>query len=464
VRHNVANSNLSAMAKFSAGSEIFRSGTSLASAIVVRMLFHGCIVLAVFVGATALAQVRSPETDEQRDLRAFYADTRDRAVWVDARGRPTEDARRALSHLRAAFEDGLGPEDYRVADLDRQAAALESGGEFSAVDTADFDVELTAGMLRYFRHLHLGRVNPRALGFHLDHAAERHDFPALLRSALMSHTLAVAIDNLRPRYVQYRGLRQALSDYRNRADAKTGQIELALERLRWLPDVSGRRLIVVNIPMFQVLAWDARRNDGIPVLDMAVITGQSGTKTPVFAADVTSIVLNPYWNVPESIANGEILPAVRRDPDYLTKHHMEIVGEGPRSRIRQLPGPWNALGRIKFDLPNPFDVYLHGTPAVELFSRPRRDFSHGCVRVSDPLTLAEWALKGNAQWTRARIVAEIETGRTQIAAVTDQPVVVMFYMTAVADPETHAVRFADDVYGHDARLAAWLAARRGGDQ
>jgi murein L,D-transpeptidase YcbB/YkuD len=184
----------------------------------------------------------------------------------------------------------------------------------------------------------------------------------------------------------------------------------------------------------------------------------------VFAANVTSVVLNPYWNVPESIANGEILPAVRRDPDYLTKHHMEIVGEGPRSRIRQLPGPWNALGRIKFDLPNPFDVYLHGTPAVELFNRPRRDFSHGCVRVSDPLTLAEWVLKGDAQWTRARIVAEIETGRTQIAAVTDQPVVVMFYMTAIADPGTHAVRFADDVYGHDARLAAWLGARRGGDQ
>ena len=414
---------------------------------------------------TRQEQTRLPDTDEQRDLRAFYAATQDRAVWVDGHRRPTDDARRALTHLRSAFEDGLAPEDYRAADLARHAAALEAVAEISPTDATAFDVQLTRSMLRYFRHLHLGRANPRAQGFHLDHPAEPHDFPGLLRSALASHALGRAVDGLRPPFVQYRGLRQALTDYRNRADAKAGQIELALERLRWLPDVSGRRLIVVNIPMFQVWAWNASRSDGVPALDMAAITGQArATKTPVFMADLTSVVLNPYWNVPESIANGEILPAVRRDPDYLTKHHMEIVGEGARSRIRQLPGPWNALGRIKFDLPNPFDVYLHGTPAVELFDRPRRDFSHGCVRVSDPLALAAWVLNGEAEWTRARIVAEIETGRTQPVAVKDHPVVVMFYLTAIADPETHAVRFADDVYGHDARLAAWLAARRGGDE
>lgn len=428
------------------------------------MLVRVSIVLALFAGAGLVAgQPRAPESEEVRDVRTFYAGSRDRVVWVDTRGRSTADARRALRHLRAAGDDGLSAEDYGAADLEREADAIDAAPDFSAVDLAGFDVGMTRSMLRYFRHLHLGRANPRALGFHLDHAAEPHDFPAVLQSALASHDLTAAIEDLRPPFVQYRELRQALKEFKQRGDAKAEQLELALERLRWLPDLAGRRLIVINIPMFQLWAWTDRRSDGIPELDMAVITGRArATKTPVFAADLRSVVLNPYWNVPESIANGEILPAMRRDPNYLEKHHMEIVEAGSRTRIRQLPGPWNALGRIKFDLPNPFDVYMHGTPAVELFNRARRDFSHGCVRLSDPLALAEWVLHGEADWTRARIAAEIETGKTQTISVQDRPVVVMFYVTAAIDPKTHAVRFSEDVYGHDARLAAWLVARRGG--
>ena len=123
------------------------------------------------------AAAQRPEAEVERDVRAFYEGTGDRTVWVDAAGRPTPEAQRVIARLRAAAEDGLDPAVYRADDLARQAVALEQAQHFSAIDVAAFDVGLTSAVLTYFRHLHLGRVNPRALGFHLDHAIEPHDFP-----------------------------------------------------------------------------------------------------------------------------------------------------------------------------------------------------------------------------------------------------------------------------------------------
>src|SRR5688572_20122781 len=239
------------------------------------------------------------ETDVDTDLRRFYEVAGNRGVWIDARGRPTLDAQRMLARLRAVAEDGLEPGEYRVDELGRQALALDTGEAFSADDAAAFDVGLTASVLRYFRHLHLGRVSPRALGFHLDHAIEPHDFPERLRSAISNRSYDRVVAGLRPPFAQYRGLRNALTKYRGREPARARQIELALERLRWLPDVTGERLLVVNIPMFYLWGWDAERADGIPSIAMAAITGRaSTTRTPVFASTITSVVFNPDWTVP----------------------------------------------------------------------------------------------------------------------------------------------------------------------
>ena len=149
--------------------------------------------------------------------------------------------------------------------------------------------------------------------------------------------------------------------------------------------------------MFYLWGWEAERSDGVPAIGMAAITGRAGsTRTPVFDSTITSVVFNPEWVVPDSIARNEILPAIAANPDYLAQHHMEMTETGGTPRIRQLPGPWNALGRIKFVLPNVHGVYLHDTPATGLFSRERRDFSHGCVRVADPLALAIMGAAGGA--------------------------------------------------------------------
>lgn len=434
-------------------------------AIDVRVSLRAAIVVAsvLLVALPGSAGRRDPVSEH--DLRTFYESVGHRTVWLDARGRPTPDAHRVLARLRDVSEDGLDPGAYNVEQLGLQAAALDGADALSPLDAAAFDVAMTLNVLTYFRHLHLGRVSPRALGFHLDHALEPHDFPERLRSALSAHDVDRVVAELRPAFAQYRALRESLGAYRGRDPARARQIELAMERLRWLPDLTGERLVVVNIPMFYLWGWDVERGDGIPSIGMATITGRAGAlKTPVFTSAITSVVLNPDWNVPESILRNEILPAIAANPRYLSQHHMEMSGSAAAPRVRQLPGPWNALGPVKFLLPNVHGVYLHGTPAQALFERERRDFSHGCVRVADPFALAAWVLRDEPEWPLDRIRATAADGVTRTLKVTRPPRIVLFYMTAEFDPEDGSVRFADDVYGHDARLDAWLQAQFAGGE
>ncbi len=250
------------------------------------------------------------------------------------------------------------------------------------------------------------------------------------------------------------------------------QIELALERLRWLPHLDPERFIAVNIPMFHLWAWDSIPPNGAPSFGMNVIVGRSlNRQTPVFVEQMDYIVFRPYWNVPSSIVRGEILPAIARDPAYLERHDMEIVsGQGDdgrvqpptadtieqlrqgRLRVRQRPGPRNSLGAVKFVFPNDANVYLHGTPTPQLFNQSRRDFSHGCVRVEDPVALAEWALKSESGWTRDRIIAAMNGPRPLQVNLTRPIQVILFYITAAVMPDDGSVHFAQDIYGHDARL------------
>ena len=397
----------------------------------------------------------------QRNVQAVYERFANRPLWVDAQGRPTLVAWNVVSRLRAASEDGLAEDDYQGADLEYEAGALASEGRPAQSDAAGFDAHLTASTVRYFRDLHLGRVNPRELGFHLDHASDPHDFAAEVESVVSGRPLALVVAGLRPPFIQYQRLRQMLGSYSESDPVRARQIELAMERLRWLPDLQGEPLLVVNIPMFRVWGWGVERADGSPAIEMNVIAGRArATRTPIFASRVTTVVLNPDWQVPDSIVRTEILPTLDNDPNYLIRNHMEMTGEGPTLRVRQAPGPWNALGQIKFVLPNVHSVFLHGTPAQELFKRPRRDFSHGCVRVEDPLALAGWILGRDSEWTADRMLEAIREGKTHTIAVARQPRIVIFYMTAAFMPDEGVIRFVPDIYGHDARLDAWLKAGR----
>jgi murein L,D-transpeptidase YcbB/YkuD len=175
---------------------------------------------------------------------------------------------------------------------------------------------------------------------------------------------------------------------------------------------------------------------------------------------MTYLIFRPYWDVPESIARKELLPKAAADPEYFVKNHYETVPTtSGGSRVRQAPGSDNALGGVKFLFPNEYNVYLHGTPAVELFSKSRRDFSHGCIRVEKPEELAAWVLRNIPQWTRERIREAMKgTQPLQVNLDAPIPVLIVYGTTVVAGDGD--IRFFDDIYGYDASLAQTLAAGR----
>lgn len=254
------------------------------------------------------------------------------------------------------------------------------------------------------------------------------------------------------------------------------QIELTLERWRWLPAMTGPTLIV-NIPQFRLFAFDDAQDSELGMLRMDVIVGAEYPRkqTPVFAGDMRTVIFRPYWDIPRSILTHEILPRLSHDPHYLDREHMELV-RGPSDsspvqpatsgnlkllalgqlRLRQRPGGDNALGLVKFLFPNTHDVYLHDTPEGRLFTQAQRTFSHGCIRVSDPVALAVYALRGTAGgWDAARVSAAMHATVTQRVTLARPVHVLIVYGTAVAS-EDGTVHFFDDIYGHDRTLNALL--------
>ncbi|WP_426207919.1 L,D-transpeptidase family protein [Massilia sp. TWP1-3-3] len=256
------------------------------------------------------------------------------------------------------------------------------------------------------------------------------------------------------------------------------QLELTLERLRWLPDFSNGPIVAVNLPAFRLWAINNGDTNGPPPLEMRVIVGTAvKTQTPLFVGSMRYLEFNPYWNVPPSIQKAELIPKIAKDGSYLAKNEMELVavsgaGEPVRNvdaavmadlragkyRIRQRPGAGNALGAVKFAMPNPDNIYLHSTSARELFKRTRRDLSHGCIRVEKPQELAQFVLAGKPEWTKELIGKAMEPGPQKTVNLKTPIPVVLFYATAVSGRDGHAI-FSQDVYKRDPVLEKLLSAR-----
>jgi len=243
------------------------------------------------------------------------------------------------------------------------------------------------------------------------------------------------------------------------------RIELNLERWRWLPRELGDPHIRVNIPGFDLVVSEG----GAAALSMRVVAGREVRRTPVFSSRLDRIVLNPDWNIPRRIAVEDILPKARRDPDYLRREKIRVFEHwGPgaaeldpaeidwpsvsarefRYRLMKDPGPHNDLGRVKFLFPNPFAVYLHDTPSRALFSRARRGFSSGCIRIEKPLELASWLLRGDAAGSPEGIEALLASDRTHTLRLKRPVPLHLLYMTAAVE-EDGTVRFFEDLYGRD---------------
>jgi len=246
------------------------------------------------------------------------------------------------------------------------------------------------------------------------------------------------------------------------------QLQLALERLRWLPQDLGSPLIVVNIPEFRLYAVN---EEHLVAFSINVVVGKAyHHHTPVFASEIKAVIFRPFWNVPAQIQHDEFVPELEKNPLYLVENSFEIVDargnvveEAPvtdetlqqlrsgQLGLRQKPGPANSLGLIKFEMPNPYDIYMHATPASELFSKSRRDFSHGCIRLEDPVALAAWVLRNKSDWTTDHIRTAMD-GEETLRVNLDKPIAVLVLYGTTVVKEDGQVFFFRDIYSLDEEL------------
>jgi murein L,D-transpeptidase YcbB/YkuD len=416
-----------------------------------------------------------------------------------------ENAAALLRVIDRTPEHGLDPRTYHRAVLT----------DISEISFSE-DVLLTDAFITLADHLLRGSVHPESLISNWCIPPKRFDLPVVLEAALDGQSIERVLPLFAPPHQEYRRLQRALTDYRDAPDwplvdsgpvlcrgvsgprvtqlrARLGatpgdafdeeldilvrdfqrqhgiapdgvvgndtivdlnvprqerirQVVENLERWRWMPHALPDRYLLVNIAAFQLEGFDA----GQRAISMRTAVGKYYTKTPFLRSEVTKIVLNPYWNVPPSIATREMRPKQAADPTYFAREHIEELAGG---QLRQSPGAWNALGRVKFDMPNPYAVYLHDTPSRSVFGSDARAVSHGCVRVERPVDLAVWLLRGTQDASAIR--KQIANGRNQHLKI-DEPVrVYVLYWTAFVD-DRGEVQFRRDVYGRDAELLAAL--------
>lgn len=234
--------------------------------------------------------------------------------------------------------------------------------------------------------------------------------------------------------------KETLKELNVTVEERVRQLELNMERFLQLPDELGEKYIMVNIPAFTLLAV---KKDKI-VFKCKIVAGKETDKTALFKGNMKYIVFGPYWNVPKSIMYKEILPAINKNPHYLQDNHMEWYD----GKIRQKPGPWNALGKVKFIFPNAYNMYMHDTPAKTLFNEEKRAFSHGCIRVEEPYLLAKFLLEQEHEWDENKIKTSMESEAEIYVNLHENTPVYIVYFTAYVD-DKGVLNFRKDVYGRD---------------
>ena len=398
--------------------------------------------------------------------REFYQSRQNRTAWIEAnKSTPRLDA--LVDVLRKADTHGLDPTRYGLSEVDGLLTASNGGLEPARV--AELDTRLTYAYLRYAADLLGWSSTPRSVFRQWVVVRNEDDLAARLARAIASDQVKETLDELTPPHSQYAGLQAALASERAHPTGRLDQLRMNLERWRWMPHELGSRYVLVNVPAYQMQVVEQER----PVLAMRVIVGKPENPTPLFSDEMTHLIFSPVWNVPESIIRKEMVPRLTDDPSYLMRHDIEVVqGSGKNATIvdadsvdwsdedevsrlafRQAPVPENALGLVKFMFPNDFDVYLHDTPTESLFNRPNRAFSHGCVRVENPVGFAHYLLADQPEWTTDRIATAMNGRREQTVTLKEKLPVHIGYWTAWVNADG-SVTYNDDPYAFDQKQAA----------
>jgi len=365
-------------------------------------------------------------------VRQIYEHRDFRPVWI-ARGRKLPKLEQFFQLVKDRSH-GLQAERFGVPELNQDQPA----------NPIQFDIDVTSALVRYASAL----------------ARQDVDWKKELQDAIESNSIAQLADRLAPIHADYVRLSAALI---NASPEDREQIELNMNRWRKVPDDLGARHLRINVAAFELEVHDG---DEIP-LRMKVVVGDNENKTPLFSSEMKYVVFSPYWNIPESILTKETLPKIRANPEYAIRQNLEVVRvSGKRVEVidpedvdwdkvgesdiqlRQRPGSRNSLGLVKFIFPNRHNVYLHDTPADNLFDRLTRNFSHGCIRVEKPQELAEYVLRDQQEWTPERIRTAMHAGAEKHVSLKEALPVHILYFTAWADAGG-VLHLADDVYGYD---------------
>jgi L,D-transpeptidase YcbB len=279
------------------------------------------------------------------------------------------------------------------------------------------------------------------------------DMPGNDTSAVFNDTLAQGISHIQQRFgmaptgtLTKDLVREMNVPVRDRIE----QLLINLGRMRWMPSQPNGTLIIVNIPEFTLHVLE----NGQKAFDMNVVVGKEGHSTMQFTGTMNQVVFAPYWNIPPRIVTNEILPEIEKDKDYLAKNEMEDQGDKDGDGIpdiRQLPGDKNSLGKVKFLFPNSFDIYLHDTPAKSLFSKDKRAYSHGCIRLADAQQMAEYLLRNDPDWTPEKIAEAMNAKEQKVVKLKNKAEVFITYYTAWVDEEGR-LNFRQDVYEHDKKI------------
>jgi len=374
-------------------------------------------------------------------LRRFYARHGFEPVWTT---RPAQ-ANSLMNAVLRAGEHGLAPQSFH-ANLLRSPTLPPLHRELLLSDAfLSYADALARGVMPVERRRDDEALTPEPI-----------DIAAALDAAVASPDPAAAIDALAPTTSTYRLLRQALQNFHTGITAgKTSttrlrEIEVNLERERWLPRWRPRDRVLVNIADERLVLY----RDDQPVFSTRVIVGQDELRnqSPEFQAKIGGILFNPPWNIPQDIATNEIMPKTLHDPDYLARHNMVVLPDGG---LQQLPGPNSGLGQLMLEMANRFDVYLHDTPSKNLFSREDRRISHGCIRTEHLRELAGLLMQQPIE----AIDQAIETGSTTRSDLPQPVPVFVIYETAFADTDGR-LQFRPDVYGRDGEIWTQLNPER----
>lgn len=272
------------------------------------------------------------------------------------------------------------------------------------------------------------------------------DLPANNKTAVFDSSLLSAVKNFEKRFgYKEDGLVTAtlIGEMNVPVEKRINQIIVNMERNRWVPEQLSTDYLLINIPDFKLFVFEK----GVPVWNMNVVVGKDQNKTVIFNGDMKYIVFSPYWNIPGSIMKNEVLPAIKRNRNYLARHNMEWHGK----TIRQKPGPNNSLGLVKFLFPNSHNIYLHDTPAKSLFNEDKRAFSHGCIRLAEPKRLAQYLLRNDTAWDYEKITAAMNKKQEQYVTLKKTMPVFIAYFTSWVDRQGN-LNFRNDIYKRDDRL------------